>query len=109
MPLRPEWSTRPAGPPLLHRRLCFILGKGGTGRSTVAAALAVLAARTGRQTLLVELIEGGRLSELFRTADIRTDRPVPLGSAPGTQLPRQRLRGGAHRVHQPALPTRRQE
>ena len=79
MPLRPEWSTRPAGPPLFHRRLCFILGKGGTGRSTVAAALAVLAARTGRQTLLVELIEGGRLSELFRTADIRTDRPVPLG------------------------------
>jgi len=79
MPLRPEWSTRPAGPPLLQRRLCFILGKGGTGRSTVAAALAVLASRTGRRTLLIELIEGGRLSELFRTADIRTDRPVPLG------------------------------
>ncbi|HWB71181.1 MAG TPA: ArsA-related P-loop ATPase [Egibacteraceae bacterium] len=40
---------------LLDRRLLIVSGKGGTGKSTVAAALAVAGARSGRRTALVEL------------------------------------------------------
>jgi arsenite-transporting ATPase len=49
---------------LLERRLLLVTGKGGTGKTTVAAALARLAARSGRRVLLAE-IAGERLSTLF--------------------------------------------
>ncbi|HET6438022.1 MAG TPA: ArsA-related P-loop ATPase [Anaeromyxobacter sp.] len=44
-----------AHPTLLDRHLVFVTGKGGTGKSTVSAALAVLAARAGRRVLLCEV------------------------------------------------------
>ena len=37
---------------LLRRRLLMVTGKGGTGKSTVASALALLAARRGLRVLL---------------------------------------------------------
>ncbi|MFM8389935.1 MAG: ArsA-related P-loop ATPase, partial [Actinomycetota bacterium] len=37
------------------RRLLFVTGKGGVGKSTVAAAIALLAARRGKKTLLVSM------------------------------------------------------
>jgi anion-transporting ArsA/GET3 family ATPase len=40
---------------LLRRRLLMVTGKGGTGKSTVASALALLAARRGLRVLLVEV------------------------------------------------------
>ena len=40
--------------PLLERRLVVVTGKGGTGKTTVAAALALAAARRGRRVLVVE-------------------------------------------------------
>ena len=40
---------------LLERRLLIVSGKGGTGKTSVAAALGVLSARTGRRTLVVEV------------------------------------------------------
>lgn len=40
---------------LLDRRLIFVTGKGGVGKSTVAAALGLRAARTGRRTIVAEL------------------------------------------------------
>lgn len=49
---------------LLDRRLLLVTGKGGTGKTTVAAALALLAARSGKRVLLAE-IAGERLSALF--------------------------------------------
>src|SRR5437588_413383 len=42
---------------VLGARVLFVSGKGGTGKSTVAAALATAAAATGRRTILVE-VEG---------------------------------------------------
>ncbi len=49
---------------LFQRRLLLVTGKGGTGKTTVAAALALLAARSGKRVLLAE-IAGERLSALF--------------------------------------------
>lgn len=42
---------------LLSRRIALVTGKGGVGRTTVAAALAVAAARSGKRTLLLEIEE----------------------------------------------------
>jgi anion-transporting ArsA/GET3 family ATPase len=46
-----------AGAPrsLLERRLLIVTGKGGTGKTTVAATLALAGARTGRRVLVVEV------------------------------------------------------
>lgn len=40
---------------LLEQRLLLVTGKGGTGKTTYAAALAVLAAARGKRTILVEV------------------------------------------------------
>ncbi|HEU4976171.1 MAG TPA: P-loop NTPase, partial [Baekduia sp.] len=40
---------------LLTRRLVVVTGKGGTGKSTVAAALALAVARRGRRAAVVEV------------------------------------------------------
>jgi len=50
-----------------RRVIHFISGKGGVGKSTVAAALALKLARTGRRTLLVELGERGYIRHVFKT------------------------------------------
>ncbi|MGH8895588.1 MAG: ArsA family ATPase [Egibacteraceae bacterium] len=52
---------------LLDPRLLIVTGKGGVGKSTVAAALAVAAARTGRRTCLVEVEGRQTFSRLFET------------------------------------------
>lgn len=50
---------------LLDRRVVLVLGKGGVGRSTVAAAIAAACARRGRRTLLFEASANDRFGELF--------------------------------------------
>ena len=51
--------------PLLERRLIFVTGKGGVGKSTVATALGLLAARSGRRTIVAELASQNRVGQTF--------------------------------------------
>ena len=61
-----------AGPPeVLDRKLVFVTGKGGVGKSTVAAGLALLAAERGKRTLLCEVDAKGNLSQFFETGPTR--------------------------------------
>jgi len=53
-------------PGLLTRQLLFITGKGGVGKTTVAAALGLAAARAGRRTIVCEVGAQQRLPTLFR-------------------------------------------
>ncbi len=50
---------------LLERRLIFVTGKGGVGKSTVATALGLLAARSGRRTIVAELASQNRVGQTF--------------------------------------------
>jgi anion-transporting ArsA/GET3 family ATPase len=50
---------------LLDRKLIVVTGKGGTGKTTVACALGLLGAQSGRRTIVVELGGQYRLPALF--------------------------------------------
>ena len=52
-------------PGLLDRRLIFVTGKGGVGKSTVATALGLVAARSGLRTIVAELAAQNRVRQAF--------------------------------------------
>ncbi|MDW5597286.1 ArsA-related P-loop ATPase [Conexibacter stalactiti] len=54
---------------LSDKRLLFLTGKGGVGKSTVAIALALAAARRGRRTVIAELTGQDRAAVAFGHAD----------------------------------------
>ncbi|AXB45726.1 ArsA-related P-loop ATPase [Amycolatopsis albispora] len=67
---------------LARARLHFVTGKGGTGKTTLAAALALALAHGGRRVLLVEVEGRQGVAQLFDT------EPLPyaeqrIASAPG--------------------------
>jgi Anion-transporting ATPase len=51
--------------PLLEHKLLVVTGKGGVGKTTIAAALGLLAAREGRRTIVVEVGRQSRLAAIF--------------------------------------------
>jgi anion-transporting ArsA/GET3 family ATPase len=51
--------------PIFDRRLVFVTGKGGVGKSTVATALGLLSARRGLRTIVVELSSQERIQRAF--------------------------------------------
>jgi anion-transporting ArsA/GET3 family ATPase len=53
---------------VLDRRLVVVTGKGGVGKTTIAAALALVAAERRLSTIVVELGDQHRLPDLFATA-----------------------------------------
>jgi anion-transporting ArsA/GET3 family ATPase len=55
---------------LLEKRLIFVTGKGGVGKSTVSAALGVAAARAGKRTIVCEVAQQERISSLFERQGI---------------------------------------
>jgi anion-transporting ArsA/GET3 family ATPase len=52
---------------LLDRRLVFVTGKGGVGKTTVAAALALFASEHGRRTLLCEVDAKGDVAAFLES------------------------------------------
>jgi len=50
---------------VLDKRLVFVTGKGGTGKTTVSAALGLIAARQGKRTMVCEVAEQSRVPNLF--------------------------------------------
>ena len=56
---RPSSGAPPSPLSLLDRKLVFVTGKGGVGKTTVAAALALLAAGRGKRTLVCEVEDNG--------------------------------------------------
>jgi hypothetical protein len=52
---------------LLDRKLLVVTGKGGVGKTTMAAAIGLLAARSGRRAIVVEVGDHSRLTDLFAT------------------------------------------
>jgi anion-transporting ArsA/GET3 family ATPase len=53
-------------PSLLDKRLIVVTGKGGVGKTTVAIALGLAAARAGKRTLVAEVAQQERMSRAFR-------------------------------------------
>lgn len=58
-----------ANVPLLERRFLVLSGKGGVGRTTVAAALAQAAVATGKRVLLAQMDAPARLARLLGHPD----------------------------------------
>ncbi len=58
---------------LLDRRLLFVTGKGGVGKTTIAAALGQLASSQGKRTLLCEVDAKGNLADAFETGPTAFD------------------------------------
>jgi len=65
---------------LLDRRLLVVTGKGGVGKTSVASALALLAAREGRRVLVVELEPTGALAAAVESPPLQFE---PTEVAPG--------------------------
>jgi anion-transporting ArsA/GET3 family ATPase len=55
---------------LLDRHLLFVTGKGGVGKTSIAAALADLGARAGKRTLVCEMDAKGALAATFDTTPL---------------------------------------
>ncbi|HET6690686.1 MAG TPA: ArsA family ATPase [Miltoncostaeaceae bacterium] len=72
------------GPPLWDRRLRFVLGKGGVGKSTVSAALGLAEARAGKRVLVIEVAGQHRVARLFGAAEVHGEQAVEL--APGLSV-----------------------
>lgn len=56
---------------LLDRRLLFVTGKGGVGKTSVASALALMAARQGKRTLVCEVDAKGNLADFYGVGPLK--------------------------------------
>jgi anion-transporting ArsA/GET3 family ATPase len=63
-------NAKTSDPPmdLFEHRVLFVTGKGGVGKTTVAAALGLVAARAGLRTIVCELDARERLGSMFNVA-----------------------------------------
>lgn len=76
-----QGSGAEAGGPW-RKRLHVVTGKGGTGKTTVAAALAIALATGGRRVLLTEVEGRQQIAQLFDTPPLPY-RESKIASAPG--------------------------
>lgn len=60
---------------LFSRRVVFVMGKGGTGKSTLSAALSFAAESLGKRVLLLETDDGQAMASVFSVPDL-DENPV---------------------------------
>jgi anion-transporting ArsA/GET3 family ATPase len=65
---------------LRDRTLLYVTGKGGVGKTTVAAAIGLAAARLGRRTIVCEVAEQDRMSRAFARQGVRPEQEVELSA-----------------------------
>src|SRR4051812_46686374 len=63
---------------LLDKTLLYVTGKGGVGKTTVAAALGMAAASRGRRTIVCEVAEQDRMSRAFASHGVGQETEVEL-------------------------------
>src|SRR5689334_2619065 len=63
---------------LFDRRVLFVVGKGGVGKSTVAALLAVALAERGKRVLLAQMGPGTRIGEVLGVDGGAADSPAEV-------------------------------
>jgi anion-transporting ArsA/GET3 family ATPase len=57
-------------PDLLDKRLIFVTGKGGVGKSTIAVSLGLAAAQRGKRTIVCEIASQEQTSRFFKRAEV---------------------------------------
>jgi anion-transporting ArsA/GET3 family ATPase len=66
--------------PLLDRQLVFVTGKGGVGKTSITAALGMLAVQQGKRVLMCEVDAKGNLADFFETNPMKFEpREVQAG------------------------------
>jgi anion-transporting ArsA/GET3 family ATPase len=55
---------------LLDKRLIFVTGKGGVGKSTIAVSLGLAAAQRGKRTIVCEIASQEQTSRFFKRAEV---------------------------------------
>jgi len=63
---------------LLDKSLLYVTGKGGVGKTTVAAALGLVAAERGKRTIVCEVAEQDRVSRAFAREGVRQEAETQL-------------------------------
>jgi anion-transporting ArsA/GET3 family ATPase len=89
--------------PILDRRLLFVSGKGGAGKTVTTAALALFALRRRKRVLIVELSPYGRLRDLLGGPE---PGPEPAEIQPHLELVRIEPRRALADFLQSVLPIR---
>ena len=74
----------PDAPPRWPQRLHVVTGKGGTGKTTVAAALALALAADGRRTLLMEVEQRQGIAQVFDRAPLPYEERAIATGWPGS-------------------------